>query len=700
MARCPAHKDNSPSLSVAEKGDKILIFCHAGCDRDSILSALGIEISDLFLTERLPSDRKPTIVATYDYCDTAGDLKYQSVRMEPGKDGAKKSFFQRQPDGKGGWINNLNGLKGRWPFRLPQLIAADLEETIWIVEGEKDVLRLVKEGLVATTSAGGAGKWPNHHGFALFFRNRKVVIIADNDKPNPKRKNKRAGLEHAVDVARKLVDYVESIKLLTEAELLGLPEDGGDISDWLARGHTIDELLRVGKNAPEWIDRTPGKGGNGDTPTDDELRDRWLKASPRMIYARSDFYRYDKGVWKPIGEFLVKKEITAVIEAAKIEGISPSSGLLHSVYELSRAACAVSDDLLDANPDYLVLANGSLHIPTMALEGHSPELYMTSGIDYEYKAEAEAPTFDAYCYWLEGRLGKATVEFIQEFGGLSATIDTSHEVAVWLQGEPGCGKSTLIEAFKAALPNLWVKIGLRSIEQSRFSLARIVGKRLGIATEQPSEYIRCVDILDDIISGEAVTVEGKFRDAYDLEPTLHLLWAMNTFPRVADPGSGLFRRIKIIRFGQSLPEDEIDPMLKQKIKGEGQGILNWMLIGLKRLRERGYFLVPDEIKAAVKEFHESNDIVNAFFEECCDLEPNLEVRGGHLYYAYKRWCYRNGHKPMSNNRIKDDYIRLGLYKKKASGSGTPYWVGIDLKQEFQVSDSEYQQSFDSAWKKD
>jgi hypothetical protein len=48
-ARCPAHADNSPSLSVAEGDDgRILLCCHAGCSAAEIVSAKGLSLADLF----------------------------------------------------------------------------------------------------------------------------------------------------------------------------------------------------------------------------------------------------------------------------------------------------------------------------------------------------------------------------------------------------------------------------------------------------------------------------------------------------------------------------------------------------------------------------------------------------------------------------------------------------------------------------
>ena len=69
------------------------------------------------------------IIATYPYRDEAGELLYEVVRYEP------KSFLQRKPDGSGGWIWNLSGVRRRVLYRLPQI---QRQTTVYIVEGEKD----------------------------------------------------------------------------------------------------------------------------------------------------------------------------------------------------------------------------------------------------------------------------------------------------------------------------------------------------------------------------------------------------------------------------------------------------------------------------------------------------------------------------------------------------------------------------------
>lgn len=49
IARCPAHTDRTPSLSVTEGDDgRVLIYCHAECDPHAIVDAVGLDLSDLF----------------------------------------------------------------------------------------------------------------------------------------------------------------------------------------------------------------------------------------------------------------------------------------------------------------------------------------------------------------------------------------------------------------------------------------------------------------------------------------------------------------------------------------------------------------------------------------------------------------------------------------------------------------------------
>jgi len=171
------------------------------------------------------SKKSGTLAATYNYVDEHGELRYQVMRFDN-----PKTFRQRSSDGS--W--SIKGIKPL-PYRLPEFNKRN--DTILIVEGEKDADSLWNLGLVATCNSGGAGKFPDE--IVQYFRNRLVVILPDNDE---------AGQDHALLVASKLRNVATSIRIVN---LPDLPIKG-DVSDWLKAGGTKETLVNICKAAPLW----------------------------------------------------------------------------------------------------------------------------------------------------------------------------------------------------------------------------------------------------------------------------------------------------------------------------------------------------------------------------------------------------------------------------------------------------------------
>src|SRR5262245_29951525 len=80
-AKCPAHDDRNPSLTIREGRTGILVKCHAGCDTASVLAAVGLTFADLSLNGNHAAEpRGATVVATYVYRDSTGTVRYRKVR--------------------------------------------------------------------------------------------------------------------------------------------------------------------------------------------------------------------------------------------------------------------------------------------------------------------------------------------------------------------------------------------------------------------------------------------------------------------------------------------------------------------------------------------------------------------------------------------------------------------------------------------
>ena len=226
VAICPSHNDKSPSLTASCNSEKILVKCQAGCSFDAVVSALGMEQSQFFAPKEKLLSKK--IVARYRYEDKEGNHAFDVVRFEP------KNFRPQRPDGK--W--SLEGVE-RVPYRLPQMLAGIKEgREIIIVEGEKDCDNAEKLGLVATTFAGGAGKWLEE--YSKWFQEAKVICLPDNDS---------AGRKGMHDIASMISKVAESVRWL---ELPGISEKG-DFSDWLNVPDNDKKAFEIlVSSAPQW----------------------------------------------------------------------------------------------------------------------------------------------------------------------------------------------------------------------------------------------------------------------------------------------------------------------------------------------------------------------------------------------------------------------------------------------------------------
>jgi hypothetical protein len=247
---CPAHDDNSPSLSVTTTGDgKTLFKCHSGCTQDAVLTALrGVpaplpSIRSNIAQKPAKSRANGTFswqhATIYPYTDETGATLFEVGRIG---NGAEKRISQRKPNGRGGWLYQLTDVR-RVPYRLPEVLAAQI---VFVCEGEKaaDAVNgeLAEAGLqgeyIATTSPHGAGKWRDE--YAEILSGKTVCVLPDNDEQ---------GSSHADAVCRSCGSAGAVVKRL---ELPKLPVKG-DAADFLSSGGTVEKLINLFDAAAAWM---------------------------------------------------------------------------------------------------------------------------------------------------------------------------------------------------------------------------------------------------------------------------------------------------------------------------------------------------------------------------------------------------------------------------------------------------------------
>jgi hypothetical protein len=231
---CPFHADKSASMSLNLA--KAVWNCH-GCnehggtldfERKMMGSDTETAWKEIYRITGMEAPKQGRKIAKlYDYTDVRGRLLYQKVRYEP------KGFAQRAPvcDATGkriDWRYNLDDVK-KGLYRLPEVLTAKL---VVICEAKdcENLQAALGADWVTTTNFDGAGKWKDD--YSPYFTGRLVLVLPDNDA---------VGMAHAETVAASVSKYAHTVKIV---RIPDLPEHG-DVSDWLAVGHTGEEFLTL-----------------------------------------------------------------------------------------------------------------------------------------------------------------------------------------------------------------------------------------------------------------------------------------------------------------------------------------------------------------------------------------------------------------------------------------------------------------------
>jgi len=125
----------------------------------------------------------------------------------------------------------------------------------------------------------------------------------------------------------------------------------------------------------------------------------------------------------------------------------------------------------------------------------------------------------------------------------------------------------------------------------------------------------------------------------------------------------------------TIPPEEKDPALFDKLKAEASGILAWAVRGCLEWQREG-LRPPEAVKAATEAYRDEMDVFGAFLDERCTRARGATVRAKELYEAYRQWCDECGQGTYSQHRFGKALAERGITREKDRAGW--FYLGIGL----------------------
>lgn len=105
----------------------------------------------------------------------------------------------------------------------------------------------------------------------------------------------------------------------------------------------------------------------------------------------------------------------------------------------------------------------------------------------------------------------------------------------------------------------------------------------------------------------------------------------------------------MIPFTVTIPPEQRDKKLTEKLIAENSGILNWLIQGYAMWKKEGLTNEPEAVREANDEYRMDMDSVGTFVNDCFEIDASLKWRlhTKILYETYIKWCSKNNERTMS-----------------------------------------------------
>jgi putative DNA primase/helicase len=347
----------------------------------------------------------------------------------------------------------------------------------------------------------------------------------------------------------------------------------------------------------------------------------------------------------------------------------------------------VDTSQLDADPFKINVNNGTLvvrKVPTgdyIVFRPHDPADLITKLAPVDYDAKAQCPVYDEFLSYVQPK--DEMRRFLHQWGGLSLTGDISEQKLVFFWGKGKNGKSTLLSIwchvagdYSRTVPiETFVNEGRsRNAGQATPDLAMLQGRRLVVASE-PDRGAKLSEALIKLITGGDITpVRHLNHEFFDLIPQFKLIMSGNYRPRIEGADEGIWRRMKLVPWPITVPDEKRDNHLGGKLKCEAAGILNKMLDGLRDWLDRG-LIFPEDVIKATAEYRADSDPLGRFIDACVQPDAGGRVQATEFHQVFVAWARCNGATEWTSKGLAGALKERGFESKH---SNVNYWMNVKM----------------------
>ncbi len=180
-----------------------------------------------------------------------------------------------------------------------------------------------------------------------------------------------------------------------------------------------------------------------------------------------------------------------------------------------------------------------------------------------------------------------------------------------------------------------------------------------------------------ITAGDPVKARRLYHDGFTFKPTAKVWVATNHKPIIRGTDKAIWERVKLIPFSITIPDEQQDKELPEKLLVELPGILAWAVRGCRDWQAGKGLGIPEAVRAATKDYRDEMDVLADFLAECCVEEATETVPISELYQAYAEWCENTGEPAMSKNLLTMKLKERGFVRRQSGRRA--WWEGFRLR---------------------